>query len=161
MRDSQQSAAGASNSGPRPPPGSTATQPGVDMSRSQVAVLRSGGDEADRDAEIDVRQWGIREIGSNIGLEREVVIRIGAEEVQVAGENAIQITSGMSREELQQQLAARLDAHVRGWGRPPKSFYWLPSVRFQVLPGGNQYQERLSGLTNHWGLRSSVEQVLE
>jgi hypothetical protein len=58
-------------------------------------------------------------------------------------------------------LAARLDAHVRGWGRPPKSFYWLPTVRFQVLPGGIQYQERLSSLTDHWGLRSSVEQVLE
>ncbi len=161
LRDTQQSGAAAPNSGARPPLGSTASQTGPATSDSQVAVLRSTGGPAGTESETDVRQWGIREVGSNIGLEREVVVRVGASEVQVAGEKPIEITSGMSREELQEQLAARLDAHVRGWGRPPKSFYWLPTVRFQVLPGGIQYQERLSGLTDHWGLRSSVDQVLE
>lgn len=106
-------------------------------------------------------QWGVREPGSNIGLEREVVIRVNSEEVRVAGEPPIQIAAGMSREELQRALAETLDAHVRNWGRPPKSFYWLPSVRYQVLPGGNQYQERLAELTRQWALRSTVEQVLE
>jgi hypothetical protein len=67
----------------------------------------------------------------------------------------------MSREDLQHALAETLDAHVRSWGRPPKNFYWLPSVRYQVLPGGNQYQERLAELTGQWALRSTVEQVLE
>jgi hypothetical protein len=160
-RDSQQPEAGAAGSGRQSPSGSTAAPQGPEVPRSPITVLQSRGGEADHDADVDVRQWGIRDIGSSIGLEREVVVRIGAAQVQVAGDKPIQITSGMSREELQEQLAARLDAHVRGWGRPPKSFYWLPTVRFQVLPGGIQYQERLSGLTDDWGLQSSVEQVLE
>lgn len=106
-------------------------------------------------------QWGVREPGSNIGLEREVIIRVNAAAVHVAGESPIQIAAGMSREDLQLALAETLDAHVRSWGRPPKNFYWLPSVRYQVLPGGNQYQERLAELTGQWALRSTVEQVLE
>jgi hypothetical protein len=161
-KSSQQAGRNGSNAGPAPPFGLSASGDGADMSRPQVGVLRSaGGGQTSRDAETDIRHWGVREIGSSIGLEREVVVRVGAEEVRVAGERPIKITSGISREDLQEQLAGRLDAHVRGWGRPPKSFYWLPTIRFQVLPGGIQYQERLSSLTDNWGLRSNVEQVLE
>ncbi len=106
-------------------------------------------------------QWGRRNPGSSIGLEREVIVRVDGQQVAVERELPITITSGMTKDELQQALAETLDAHIRDWGLPPKSFYWLPMVRYQVLPGGNQYLRRLTDVTDEWTVKSRVEYVLE
>lgn len=106
-------------------------------------------------------EWGVRSPGSSIGLEREVVVRVNGDQVAVERELPITITPGMTREELQRSLAETLDAHIRAWGMPPKSFYWLPLVRYQVLPGGNQYLRRLTDVTDEWAVKSRVEYVLE
>lgn len=106
-------------------------------------------------------QWGQRNPGSSIGLEREVIVRIDGGQVAVEREAPIAITSGMTRDELQRSLAETLDAHIRDWGMPPKSFYWLPLIRYQVLPGGNQYLKRLTDVTDEWTVKSRVEYVLE
>jgi hypothetical protein len=106
-------------------------------------------------------QWGQRNPGSSIGLEREVIVRIDGGQVAVERELPIAITSGMTRDELQRSLAETLDSHIRDWGMPPKSFYWLPLIRYQVLPGGNQYLKRLTDVTDEWTVKSRVEYVLE
>jgi hypothetical protein len=79
----------------------------------------------------------------------------------VGDERPLRIRTGISREELQQDLAVTLDAHVRSWGRPPNSFFWLPSIHFEVAPGGHQSYQRLNDLIKDWQLRSTVEFVLE
>lgn len=106
-------------------------------------------------------QWGARTPGSSIGLEREVIVRVDDSQVAVARELPITITPGMTRDELQRALAETLDAHIRAWGLPPKSFYWMPVVRYQVLPGGNQYLKRLTEVTDEWSVKSHTEYVLE
>lgn len=133
---------------PRAPAGPSLPAPGA----------TSGGEQG-----IDVNdpQWGLRSPGSSIGLERDVTIRIDAEAVRVGNESPLHVTPGVSREELQRDLAESLDAHVRGWGRPPNSFFWLPNVKFEVAPGGHQSYQRLHDLIDDWDLRSNVDFVLE
>lgn len=116
-----------------------------------------GGDQID----VDDPQWGLRTPGSSIGIERDVTICIDAGAVRVGDEKPLRVTQGVSREELQEALAKSLDAHVRGWGRPPNSFFWLPNIKFEVAPGGHQSYERLLELVEGWHLRSNVEFVLE
>jgi hypothetical protein len=137
------------------PPEAPATASAVSAPRGGSTTRTSQGLDPERP------QFGIRELGSHIGLERDVAVTIDAAHVQLAEEPQIAIGEGVSREELQLKVAESLDAHVRGWGRPPKGFFWRPALRFKVLPGGNQYHERLADLARQWELRSSVEPVLE
>lgn len=125
--------------------------------RSPGVPLASGPGQVDPKAP----QWGQRNPGSSIGLEREVIVRVDGGQVAVERELPIAITSGMTRDELQRSLAETLDSHIRDWGMPPKSFYWLPLIRYQVLPGGNQYLKRLTDVTDEWTVKSRVEYVLE
>ncbi len=96
-----------------------------------------------------------------IGLERDILIRVNDSAVIVENETPIQITSGISREQLQYELAVTLDGLVKSWGEPPRGFDWIPTVELEVLPGGNQYQDRLMAVVTGWGLKSRVEHVLE
>ncbi len=154
-------------SGPRLPPlraTSASDQRQPEAARPAAAVsVPAGGSRTRTSQGLDPErpQFGIRALGSHIGLERDVAVTIDAAHVQVAEERPIAIGEGMSREELQLRVAESLDAHVRGWGRPPKGFFWRPALRLKVLPGGNQYHERLADLARQWELRSSVEPVLE
>ena len=102
-----------------------------------------------------------RSRSGKIGFERDVLIRVNDSAVIVENEDPIQITSGMSRERLQHALAITLDRHVRSWGEPPQGFDWIPTAELQVLPGGNQYQDRLMDVISGWGLDSRIEHVLE
>ena len=99
--------------------------------------------------------------GSQIGLERKVVIRVSSHQLIVDSELPITVAPGTSREDLQDQLAEALRMHFAGWEQPPSGFYWLPLVRFAVLPGGQQFAKRLTDLTNDWEIKSKVDFVLE
>lgn len=103
----------------------------------------------------------LRDPGSHIGLERKVIVRVDASNIVVESERPILVAAGTSRETLQQALAERLQDHFEGWGRPPRSFYWLPRIEFHVLPGGHQHLKRLSDLTDEWELESTVDFVLD
>jgi hypothetical protein len=99
--------------------------------------------------------------GSQIGLERKVNIRVEAQRIVVESELPIVIAPGMSREELQSEFSLALQAHFESWGRPPRSFYWLPQIRFTVLPGGHQHLKRLTALTEEWEMDSQIDYALE
>lgn len=133
----------------RTPVGSTPTSTSAEWPRGEQRI------------DVDNPQWGLRDAGSSIGIERNVTVRIDASEVRVADGKPLPITTGISREQLQRNLAEALDAHVRGWGHPPNSFFWLPAIQFEVAPGGHQYHQRLNELVEEWKLRSNVEFVLE
>lgn len=103
----------------------------------------------------------LRDPGSAIGLERKVVVRLSSQQIVVESESPIVVLPGMSREELQAQLAQTLRIHFESWGRPPRGFYWLPQVKYSVLPGGHQHLKRLTDLTDEWEIRSDVDFTLE
>jgi hypothetical protein len=103
----------------------------------------------------------LRDPGSQIGLERKVNVRVESQRIVLESELPIVIAPGMSREELQSEFAATLQSHFVGWGRPPRSFYWLPQVQFTVLPGGHQNLKRLTDLTEKWEMATETDYALE
>lgn len=103
----------------------------------------------------------LRDPGSQIGLERKVVIRIEDHRVVVESESPVIVTPEMTRDDLQSQFAATLRAHFEGWGRPPRSFYWLPQLKFVVLPGGHANLKRLADVANEWEMTTEVDYALE
>jgi hypothetical protein len=107
------------------------------------------------------RRWGLSTQQAGIGLERAVAIRIWFDRVIVGSEQAIRVGRGETNEQLLEQVVDALDREARSWGKPPKNFYWVPSLNFQVSPGGNQFYERLHGPLKKFGLPSTVEHRLE
>ena len=99
--------------------------------------------------------------GSRIGLERKVIVRVTPQQVVVESRPAISVSAGMSREELQAELAQELQSMFVDWGPAPRGFYWLPRVKYSVTPGGQQHIKRLTDLTDEWQIKSVTDYVFE
>lgn len=106
------------------------------------------------------RKWGSHDPGASIGVEKPVRVRIDAETMVVADTVSIPITGATSREQIFHQLLMAMDQQAQGWGKPGTGFFWVPSLRFEVLPGGNTTFERVSPLVNKCGLSHSTEYSL-
>jgi hypothetical protein len=104
---------------------------------------------------------GLRARAGAIGFEREIPVRVTATQAGIADETAFPITEGLSPDELRRRFQRHLEHHIQTWGEPPRSFYWLPAIKFVVSPGGNQHYERLKLAAEKWDLRTTVEHVLE
>jgi hypothetical protein len=114
------------------------------------------------DARVDGQApWSLRARAGAIGFEREVLVRVTAAQVSIADETAFMITEGLSPDELRRRFLLHLEHHIETWDSPPRSFYWLPSIKFVVSPGGNQYHQRLKTVAEEWELQTTVEHVLE
>jgi hypothetical protein len=103
----------------------------------------------------------LRDPGSQIGMERKVIVRVEPQQVIVESEPGIGISAGTSREDLQAELSESLRSLFAGWGRPPRGFYWLPQIKYVVLPGGHQHVKRLTDLTDGWQIQSETDFRLE
>jgi len=107
------------------------------------------------------RKWGRYAAGATIGLEHEVVVRVDAQRLVVDDEIAIPVPNGISRNELFDRLLSVIDRQAHTWGTAPSGFFWIPSLKFVISPGGNQVYERLSPLVTKSGLSSSAEFTLD
>jgi hypothetical protein len=105
--------------------------------------------------------WGESNGRDFIGFEREMRCRVQSDRIVVGDEYTVRIDDGQGeRRDTTQILEETLQAierHARSWGKPPADSYWIPMLRFEVSPGGNQYYERLRTLLKEWGLHSTVE----
>ena len=108
----------------------------------------------------DVR-WGLSPRHAGIGFERDVPVHLYANWIMVGEQSPIPVGRGESRDELVKYVLGSIDNHARSWGDPPRDFYWVPTLRYVVSPGGNQYLERIRGSLGRWGLKSSVTYTLE
>ncbi|HUG90745.1 MAG TPA: hypothetical protein VML55_07930 [Planctomycetaceae bacterium] len=107
------------------------------------------------------RRWGLSNPRATIGYERELRIDASAAGLRVGGEQIVSAADGLTRDELIRRTLAAIDAAARSWGPPPDAFYWVPSLRFHVAPGGNLHYERLRGPLREWGLQSSATYTLD
>ena len=106
-------------------------------------------------------QWGSPSSGGTIGFEHEVRIHVSSTQLAVGSASTLDLTQGLTPDELKQQLATAIDQDVRSWGDPPRSFYWIPHVRFIVERGAGKQHQHLKSIIKDWGLRCSVEYVAE
>jgi len=116
---------------------------------------RKAGDAAEQ------RMWGLSGGGARIGFEREITIRVEADRVIVGRDQIIPIGDGQRKKELLDDILRAIDAYTRTWGPPPEDFYWIPSIRFLVSPGGNQHYERLYGRLSRFRISSRADFTLE
>ena len=107
------------------------------------------------------RKWGPHEPGASIGVERAVVVRVDANHVIVDETLQVPIRSDMSRDEVFQRVLSGVDQAAQTWGQPGNGFFWVPSLRFVISPGGNTTYERVSPLVTRSGLSNSVEHTLQ
>ncbi|MGH7128437.1 MAG: hypothetical protein ACREIV_07695, partial [Planctomycetaceae bacterium] len=103
-------------------------------------------------------RWGLSDPAATIGFERDVTVAVHHDRL-VIGTTAVSVQT-LYDATLDERLLRAVDEEVRAWGHPPRSFYWVPAIRFQVYPGGNAHYERLRRTAGRWGLQSSVEFLL-
>lgn len=171
----------AVSNGSRPAPASPAPRvvptprptPARPASRSKPAPLppdpeqrlargpRRGNGEDIPYEQLQRRRWGQFEEGANIGVEKSVTIRVDADQIIVANQLIIPIRPGASRNELFDHLLAAIDEHANSWGPASTGFFWIPSLKFVISPGGNQIYDRLAPLVTRSGLRADTEFTLE
>jgi hypothetical protein len=115
---------------------------------------------ADLDDHMRHRRWGQSSLDAAIGLERPVTIQASADRLMIGNAPGLLVGQGETRDQLLGAVATAIDQQAQDWGRPPDGFYWIPSVKFIISPGGNQHYERLHGPLSRWGIASKVEYTL-
>ncbi len=124
---------------------------------------RLGGDEGKtgggKGRVLGPRLWGRARSKASIGLERKMEIRVLADKIMVGSKDfVVPVGRGEKVQEMIDHVVVGIDHVAEKWGEPPESFYWIPTVKFVVYPGGNLYYERLRGpLEQKWGVVSTVE----
>lgn len=103
------------------------------------------------------RRWGLYGPKASIGFERQMTLRVEADRVTLNEDRTIPVSADQPTSELVSQVLGVIDEEVRGWGWPPQNFYWVPSIRFVVLPGGSRNYDRLHDRLRSEGLSTTVE----
>jgi hypothetical protein len=122
-------------------------------------LFGNSGGKPDRYAQ--PRRWGFSSPNATIGFEREIPILVTTDRLIVQERQSIRVGKGETREELVKQVVLAVERSVRSWGKPPDSFYWVPTLRFVISPGGNRHYERLAGSVKKLGLQTVAEYRLE
>jgi hypothetical protein len=107
------------------------------------------------------RRWGQHDPGASIGVEKNVAVRVDAQRMIVGDDVIIPVPLGASRTEVFDRLLTVIDRQAQTWGKPGAGFFWIPSLRFVISPGGNQTYERIVPLVTKCGLSSSAEFTLD
>lgn len=109
------------------------------------------------------RLWGKAGRKASIGTIRKLDIHVMSDRIVIGKkETVIRISKGQTTQEIIERVVSGIDRAAEKWGDPPANFYWVPTVKFIVYPGGNPYYERLRGtLENKWGVSSTLEYVTD
>jgi hypothetical protein len=105
------------------------------------------------------RLWGTARPKASIGSVRRLQIRVLSDRILIGSkDNVVYVGNGETVDEMINQVVVGIDRAADKWGEPPPDFYWSPTLRFVIYPGGDQYYERLHGLLERkWGLPSTME----
>lgn len=104
-------------------------------------------------------RWGLRSANGTIGYERELRMRVTPTEAQIGTDTKVVLSSTASPDELRRTMARAINHEVTSWGEPPRSFYWVPSIRYEITRDAAAQYQRLKRLSDSWELRSSVEYI--
>jgi alkanesulfonate monooxygenase SsuD/methylene tetrahydromethanopterin reductase-like flavin-dependent oxidoreductase (luciferase family) len=96
-----------------------------------------------------------------LGYQRDVYIYIDGTSFQVAGEQAVGITSNMSREQVAALLAERLRSRMATWEAAPEGGTWVPRIRFEIRRGGNAHLRQMADIVSEWQINWSANYTSE
>ncbi|HUE17367.1 MAG TPA: hypothetical protein VMR25_24660, partial [Planctomycetaceae bacterium] len=147
---------GQSGSGSDAPPGAKAMDGLPNFSTS------SEDDGAPRRAnQQTTHRWGISSPRASIGFEHELMVYIEAGRIYVGGQPPIGCGRGETADRLSLAVLRALDREARTWGRPRENFYWVPTLKIVICPGGVLQYERIQPALLRHGLTSTVDFRLE
>lgn len=119
-------------------------QPARGPSLGRNEQMRRPGDDVPLD-QLSKRHWGQSDPSATITMEREVSIHVAAETIKI-GKRTLHVGRGESPIQLFAAILQGVEEEIQSWGRPPRGFYFRPSLLFVISPGGNQHVDRLDSL---------------
>lgn len=94
---------------------------------------------------------------AGIGLEKAITIRIHSNRVVIGGEYEIPVDASVRTESLIDRVLIAMDRVQTDWPNPSDGYHWVPTIRYEVVPGGEQVHQRLNSGLFDLGLVSSAE----
>lgn len=94
---------------------------------------------------------------AGIGLEKAIPIRVWPNRIVIGGEFEIPVEAGVRTESLIDRTLMAIDRVQSDWPSAGEGYHWVPTIKYEVLPGGEQVQQRLNAGLFDLGLVSSVE----
>ncbi len=94
---------------------------------------------------------------AGIGLEKSIPIRIESNRVVIGGEFEIPVDPSLRTESLIDRVLMAMDRLQSGWPSAGAGYHWVPTIKYEVVPGGEQVHQRLNSGLFDLGLVSSVE----
>jgi len=127
-------------------------QPGQSPSSAQIggSFGRSRPRTSTSNRRSRKRTWGLIGRQASIGFERNVLIDVTADKITVG--KAFVVSGQLEHRSLVHFVVEAIDRHARSWGRPPDSFYWVPSLQFVVAPDGQSNLKILKSELRSFGL---------
>ncbi|WP_437194375.1 hypothetical protein [Planctomicrobium sp. SH527] len=147
----QQSGGSSSMMSPQPPGEKQLPPPPLAQMPERSRQLKNDGGAQ--------RQWGRGKSNGAIGIERTMTVQLYPDRITIEQGLVTGIDSKMSRAELQESIAAIIESQAQTWGEPPSSFFWRPSFKIQIHPGGHPHYPKVKELFDHWALTYKHEYV--
>jgi hypothetical protein len=94
---------------------------------------------------------------SGIGLEKSIPIRITSNRVVIGDEFEIPVDPTVRTESLIDRVLVAMDRLQASWPSAGEGYHWVPTIKYEVLPGGEQVHQRLNSGLFDLGLVSTVE----
>jgi hypothetical protein len=105
------------------------------------------------------RRWGLSDPRASIGFEREITVRVEPARLVVGNAFAVAYDAQTTKDQLSAGLLEAIERTARNWGRPPMSFYWVPTIKFQVGNDEVPVYRHLTATAKAWGLETSAEGI--
>lgn len=94
---------------------------------------------------------------SGIGLEKAITIRINSRRVMVGEQYEIPVDADVKTQSLIDRVLIAMDRVQSDWPKAAEGYHWVPTIKYEVVPGGEQVHQRLNSALFDLGLVSNVE----
>lgn len=133
-------------------PGSSSSEPADFTDVGKAAKQPRNG------VPLQKKHWGRARSRAAIGLERKLEIVVEPHRIIVGPEQSVvPVNPADPADKLVAAVVPLIEESASNWGLPPANFYWIPSIRFIVDPGANQYHEQLKAGLKKLGLTTAAE----
>lgn len=105
------------------------------------------------------RRWGYYSRRASIGFQRDIPVQVLEDRLVLGQGHEIPLKEGTSVKDAVEQITEAVEVEARSWGRPPDSFYYVPTLKFVAPPGSQKSIEPLRVPLKREGLTSTVQEA--
>ncbi len=109
------------------------------------------------DAEMRKRMRKFALVQPGIGLEKAIPIRIWSDRILIGEAYEIRVDQQLRSDALTDRMLMAIDQVQGAWPTAGKGYHWVPTLRYEVVPGGEQLQQRLNAALFDLGMTAKVE----